>query len=214
MSTAYSRSHVLNIAQSFRSFSFNYPPSQSVRRESALSPAARLLGVHALTCGCNNSALTAVKIDFRGQALPNQHTSSHHMHGFKQTDADACTHVRPCAVFVELSSACWAISLLILILLPVTAGESCQNNCPGSCGGSEVLLVWREQLKEAPSELLSDLSALLRGWMWLIVTQEASEKPAWHGTATKSPFLANFLFQSPLEEACPNHTQFVNSTVI
>lgn len=85
---------VLNMAQSFCSFSFNYTHSQSLRRETALSPAARLLGIDALTCGCNNSTLTAVKIDFKGQTLPNQHTfSQEHSPSHTWSQANRCLHL-------------------------------------------------------------------------------------------------------------------------
>lgn len=62
----------LNAAPSLRSFSFDYDPSPSRREETALSPAARLLGIDAPACGGNNSALTAIKIDFKGRASPNR----------------------------------------------------------------------------------------------------------------------------------------------
>lgn len=189
---------MLNTAQSWCSFSFNYHASQSLGKETALSPAARLLGIDALTCGCNNSALTAVKIDFKGQASPNQHSFSQE-HSLspsacvdsskgRLTLAQMYTDVRLCVAFVGLSSARWAISLWIIIPLPVTAGESCQNNCPSSCCGSDVHSVWREPLKESQFELtLRPVSIAVVAYHrigWL-------KKTAWRETATEAAFFTN-----------------------
>lgn len=165
-------------------------PSPPLRKETALSPAARLLGIDALTCGCNNSALTAIKIDFEGHASPKRR-------GFSQEHALSCALIqaigglrlprrtRLCVAFVRLSSACWAISLWIRIPLPVTAGESCQNKCPSSCCGSQVHLVWREQLKESHFELP------LRPVSTAVVADHRTgrlRKTAWRQSATGSPF--------------------------
>lgn len=108
--------------------------------------------------------------------------------------AKRCVRLRACArertgVYTVFAEQTLCILLLLSIIpLSDTAGESCQNNCPGPCCGSEVprqAVGWRQQLKES----LRPVSIVERQNM----TERHSDhqtaglrKAAWPETATRA----------------------------